>query len=156
MSKAWKHFKTIMKHKYYVFIECCKMGIPLQGLLHDLSKFSPAEFLPSARYFQGDRSPIDAEVDKIGYSYAWRHHKGRNKHHWQWYIGFGDGGTLIPAPMPDKYIKEMYCDLVGAGKTYGGEANPTKYYIQHKQRWVLHPETKKKFEQLLGIQEEIR
>jgi hypothetical protein len=151
ITKIARHFATVVKHKHFVFIECCKIGIPLQGILHDMSKFSPAEFIPSAKYFQGDRSPIEAEAIEVGYSYAWRNHKGRNRHHWQWYVDFNDDLTLNPAPMPDKYIKEMYCDLVGAGKAYGGESDPAKYYLAHRHEWVLHPETKIKFEKMLGV-----
>ena len=76
-----KHFKTVCKHKYYVFKECAACGLFWQGLVHDLSKFSPVEFASSAKYFQGNRSPIDAEKEAIGYSTAWLHHKGHNKHH---------------------------------------------------------------------------
>ena len=157
LIKCWKHFKTIMKHKWYVFIECCKMGIPWQGIIHDLSKFHPSEFVQSARYFQGNRSPVAAERDVIGYSYAWRYHKGRNKHHWQWYVDMdgwdeNDRVKLNAAPMPDKFIKEMYCDMVGASKAYGGSGSAKEYYLKNQREWVLHPETKIKFEKMLGIQ----
>jgi len=156
MTKCWKHFKTIVRHKWFVFVECCKMGIPWQGIVHDLSKFSLAEFVPSAKYFQGNRSPIEAEREAVGYSYAWRHHKGVNRHHWQWYIdndGVDENGVIKwnPAPMPDKYIKEMYCDMVGAGKAYGGKISVKDYYLSKRHEWLLHPETKAKFERMLGI-----
>ena len=155
--RCWKHFRTICRHKWYVFIECCKMGIVWQGIVHDLSKFGPAEFAPSARYFQGSRSPIEAEREAVGYSYAWRHHKGRNRHHWQWYVdndGVDENGDIKwnPAPMPDKYVKEMYCDMVGAGKAYGG-GSVKDYYLSKRHEWLLHPETKAKFEKMLGITE---
>jgi len=155
MIKCWKHFETITKHKWYVFVECCKMGIWLHGITHDLSKFYPSEFVPSVKYFQGNRSPVEAERDAIGYSYAWRSHKGRNKHHWQWYVdmdGVDENNRikLNAAPMPDKYIKEMYCDMVGAGKAYGG-GSVIDYYLKNQHEWVLHPETKEKFERMLGI-----
>jgi hypothetical protein len=157
MIKCWKHFKTIIRHKWFVFVECCKMGIPWQGIVHDLSKFSLAEFLPSAKYFQGNRSPIEAEKIEKEYSYAWLHHKGVNRHHWQWYIdndGVDENGIIkwYPAPMPDKYIKEMYCDMVGAGKAYGGAIPIKDYYLSKRHEWLLHPETKIKFERMLGIE----
>jgi hypothetical protein len=152
--KCAKHFTTIMKHKYYVFIECCKMGIPLQGIVHDLSKLRPSEFWSSAKYWTGKGSPVEAERDAIGYSLAWRYHKGRQKHHWQWWIdpdGWDEEGRvkLNPAPMPDKYIKEMVCDMRGAAKAYNSDA--IKYYLSKQKEWVLHPDTKKKFEILLGV-----
>ncbi|MCL1829321.1 MAG: DUF5662 family protein [Oscillospiraceae bacterium] len=156
MTGCWGHFKTILKHKWYVFIECCKMGIPLRGLTHDLSKFSPAEFIPSARYFQGNRSPIEAERETVGYSRAWLNHKSKNKHHWQYWLD--NGGTdkngavkWTPVPMPDKYIKEMYCDMVGAAKAYGGVTSAKGYYLSKRSGWLVHPETKDKFERMLGL-----
>ena len=75
MGKIWKHFKTITKHKWVVFKECASCGLIWRGLVHDLSKYSPSEFIPSAKYFQGNKSPIDAEKDSVGYSKAWMHHK---------------------------------------------------------------------------------
>ena len=157
-SKYWKHFKTIMKHKWYVFKECRKMGITWQGIVHDLSKFRPSEFYSSARYWTGVGSPVAAERKAIGYSYAWRLHKGNihNRHHWQWFIdtdGCDENNRVIlnPAPMPDKYIKEMYCDMVGAAKAYGGTNTAKDYYLEHQREWVLHPDTKRKFEVLLGL-----
>ena len=84
----WKHFKLITKHKYYVFKNCCYAGIPLQGILHDLSKYSPTEFLESVKNYSGDRSPIDNLKDKGEISMAWLHHRGRNKHHWEYWLIF--------------------------------------------------------------------
>ena len=80
MSAVWRHFKTVCKHKLVVFRECAACGIFWQGVVHDLSKFSPAEFLSAAKYWQGNRSPIEAEKEVLGYSDSWLHHKGRNKH----------------------------------------------------------------------------
>jgi hypothetical protein len=133
------------------------MGIPLQGITHDLSKFHPSEFVPSAKYWQGSKSPVAAERDVVGYSYAWRHHKGKNLHHWQWYVdcdGWDENGKvrLNAAPMPDKYIKEMVCDMRGAAKAYGGGNCPKAYYLENQKEWVLHPETKEKFETMLGVE----
>jgi len=132
------------------------MSIYWQGITHDLSKLSFREFVPSAKYFQGKRTPIEAEREAVGYSYAWRFHKGKNLHHWQWYIdndGVDENGNIKwnPAPMPDKYIKEMYCDMVGAGKAYKGGTTIQEYYLKVQHEWLLHPETKIKFEKLLGI-----
>ena len=83
---VFRHIKTVMTHKFYVFIFACKAGIPFRGLVHDMSKFSPSEFFESVKYYQGNGSPISAAKKENGYSKAWLHHKGRNKHHWQyWY-----------------------------------------------------------------------
>ena len=81
--KAWHHFLTITQHKLLVMQNCFRVGLFKQGLLHDLSKYSPAEFLTGVHYYQGDRSPNAAEREEKGYSSAWLHHKGRNKHHFR-------------------------------------------------------------------------
>jgi len=132
------------------------MGITWQGITHDLSKFLPSEFWSSAKYWTGVGSPVEAERNAIGYSLAWRFHKGRpqNRHHWQWFIdpdGWDDEGRVIlnPAPMPEKYIKEMVCDMRGAARAYGSDT--VKYYLAKQKEWVLHPDTKKQFEFLLGV-----
>lgn len=116
----FRHFKKICIHKYWVFHYCCKMGIPVQGLLHDLSKFSPVEFWESVKYYQGNSSPIDACKKDKGWSAAWMHHKGRNKHHYEYWVdNLDNGGT--PLEMPLKYKKEMLCDYLGAGRAYYGK-----------------------------------
>ena len=122
MGQYWKHFKTVCKHKHVVFKECVACGIPWQGLIHDLSKFGITEFVSSARYFQGNRSPIEAEKEDIGYSNAWLHHKGHNKHHWEYWTDFDShNGNVIANDIPTKYVVEMICDWIGAGKVYSKE-----------------------------------
>ena len=115
MNPYYKHLKTVSKHKKYVAQACFKSGLYWQGLTHDLSKFSPVEFSASARHFQGNRSPIDAEKETNGYSIAWQNHKAKNKHHWQYWTDF-DKGTVFAVTMPQKYVAEMLCDWIGAGK----------------------------------------
>lgn len=89
---TFRHFKKVCTHKRWVFYYCCKVGIPFQGLMHDLSKFSPTEFLESVKYYQGTSSPIDACKKENGWSVAWMHHKGRNKHHYEyWQDNFDNG-----------------------------------------------------------------
>lgn len=148
MEKYIKHFKVIVKHKWYVGIECFKRGLYWQGIIHDLSKFSKIEFFTSARYFQGSSSPIDAEKRDRGYSIAWLNHKSRNKHHWQYWTDFEDG-KVITIPMPRKYLLEMVCDFIGAGKAYNNTKwnprNPLDYYNKVKGSWFIHPETEKEF-----------
>lgn len=117
MIKAWEHFKLITKHKYYVFQYCRKAGLIWQGITHDLSKYSPVEFFESVKYFDGSKSPIDVCKKKNGYSAAWMHHKGRNKHHFEyWQDDFVIGGR--PLVMPYKYALEMICDYLAAGRAY--------------------------------------
>ena len=75
--KFFKHLKTINHHKWLVMKHCFKAGLYKQGLLHDMSKYSPTEFWAGVKYYQGTRSPNDAEREDKGVSYAWLHHKGR-------------------------------------------------------------------------------
>lgn len=155
MGAKWKHFKTVCKHKAVVFRECKACGIPWQGLLHDLSKFGITEFAPSARYFQGDKSPIEAEKAEVGYSVAWLHHKGHNKHHWEWWTDFGENGEVIANKIPSKYVIEMVCDWIGAGMVYSGEkwtqAEPLNYYKKVRSGRHFHPETEKLIVYLLEL-----
>lgn len=111
------HLTTINKHKFLVMKLCFKMGLYSQGLKHDLSKYSPVEFLNGVKYYQGYRSPINAEITDKGYSEAWLHHKGRNRHHWQYWITVKNG-QLATLEMPLKYIKEMTCDRIAACMVY--------------------------------------
>lgn len=121
MCNAFKHFKKICVHKWWVFYYCCKVGLVWQGIKHDMSKFSPTEFFESIKYYKGTSSPID-ECKRInGYSMAWQHHKGRNAHHYEhWTDNYDKGTTYIK--MPFKYAAEMYCDYLGAARAYMGKS----------------------------------
>lgn len=116
---AFKHLKTILIHKKWVFYFARKLGIGWQGFWHDMSKFSPVEFFESIKYYTGTRSPIDVCKEINGYSGAWLHHKGRNPHHYEyWQDNFDKGGQ--PLRMPVKYLKELICDYLAAGRAYKG------------------------------------
>lgn len=158
MNKGFMHFKTITYHKYLVMQGCFKVGLYKQGLLHDLSKYSPSEFIVGAKYYQGNRSPNNAEREDIGYSSAWLHHKGRNKHHYEYWIDYSAKeipGGMTPAPMPDRYIVEMFMDRIAASKVYNGknytDQSPLAYYESGKGLGLLHKNTKKKLEFLLHM-----
>lgn len=159
MSGAFRHFRTITHHKRLVLEGCFKIGLYRQGILHDMSKYSPTEFLVGARYYQGTRSPNNAEREEKGYSAAWLHHKGRNRHHYEYWIDYqiGKPGKLLPVPMPDKYIAEMIIDRIAASKTYEGEkytdASPWKYYEMgmDANQELIHPETREKLEYFLKL-----
>ncbi len=150
--KFFQHFYTITKHKIYVAKLCFRIGLYKQGLLHDLSKYMPSEFLTGVRYYQGIKSPNSAERDEKGYSSAWLHHKGRNKHHWEYWVDFTRHG-LKPAPMPTKYILEMFCDRVAASMVYQGkkyqDTFPLAYYESGKHSYILHPQTRALLEELI-------
>ena len=104
-----RHFITITRHRHEVVRLCFKAGIGFQGFFHDLSKYSPTEFLPGARYYSGKESPNNGERRDTGMSLAWMHHKGRNKHHFEfWYDYEMASKKIVPMDMPDRYIKESY------------------------------------------------
>ncbi len=152
--KAWKHLCTILHHKRLVRKYCFQAGLYWQGLTHDLSKFSPTEFLVGAKYFQGDRSPNNAEREDRGYSSAWLHHKGRNKHHLEYWIDYGAKGEgMIGMKMPVKYVVEMFCDRMAASQTYMKEkytdSSPFEYYNHGKKFHILHPKSRALLEKLL-------
>lgn len=114
----FKHLSTIIRHKIAVGKMCFKFGLYWQGIIHDLSKFNPIEFFPSVKYYQGTRSPIDAEKEDKGYSMAWIHHHNRNKHHSLYWMDRTRDGDMIGIRMPLKYVYEMIADSIGAGKVY--------------------------------------
>lgn len=153
--KIWKHFKTITKHKILVMKTCFKVGLYQQGLLHDLSKYMPVEFMVGAKYYKGDSSPNNEERTQVGYSSAWLHHKGRNKHHFEYWIDYGNGEdkSITGMRMPDKYIIEMFIDRMCASKNYQGknytQESPLKYYENGKAYHMLHEEVQELLEELL-------
>lgn len=154
MGHPIRHFMTITKHRHRVIVHCFKAGIPLQGLAHDLSKYSPTEFIPGARYYLGNRSPNEMERQKNGYSLAWMHHKGRNRHHYEFWTDYNpETKVMSPVKMPVKYVKEMFCDRVAASKIYQAEkytdAHPLKYFKRARDHIVIHPETGELLEKLL-------
>ncbi len=141
-----KHFRTITRHRHKVIYHCMKCGIFWQGLRHDLSKYSPTEFLPGARFYLGDRSPTEAERREYGYSMAWIHHKGRNKHHFEYWTDYNNQTHRMEAvEMPLRYVKEMFCDRVAAGKIYQGDNytdhNPIDYFEKGNAKNLMHPKT---------------
>ena len=152
----FKHFHTITKHRHIVMHYCFKLGIGLQGLRHDLSKYSPTEFFNGAKYYQGTRSPNDREREVKGYSEAWMHHKGRNKHHYEYWIDVNNETHLYgPVPMPIKYLKEMLCDRIAASKVYLGkkynDGSAYDYFMSHTARAAMHPESSKIMENWLEM-----
>ena len=131
-------------------------GIPLQGLKHDLSKYSPAEFIPGARFYQGTRSPNEGEREAYGYSSAWLHHKGRNRHHLEYWTDYSPvTKNLVAVKMPLKYVVEMFCDRVAASKTYKGkdynDQCPLLYFQTRKTHVLIHPDTQRLLEKLLTM-----
>lgn len=152
------HIKTITRHKMLVTKLCFKCGYYKRGLLHDLSKYTPKEIY-LRRYYQGYRSPIEAEKEEKGYSFAWQHHKGHNPHHWEHWIEWGSKGEVIPLKIPFEYMIEMLCDWVAAkiiyskadvdyGKPYAG---PLEYYEAKKGGRHYYPATRRVLEMYLRV-----
>ena len=157
MAKWLKHLKTINRHKRLVMHNCFKVGLYRQGIFHDLSKYSWTEFSVGAKYFQGNRSPNDAEREEKGYTTAWLHHKGRNKHHYEYWIDHSPdkSGKMIGCRMPVKYVVEMFCDRVAASKNYNMD-NYTddmalKYFLRGKASTYMHPDTSALLEKMLRM-----
>ena len=156
MAHPIKHFKTITKHRHKVISHCFRAGIGFQGLFHDLSKYSPTEFIPGAKYYLGDRSPTEKERARHGYSIAWIHHKGRNKHHFEYWTDVNPQTRRYePVPMPLRYITEMFCDRVAASKIYQGEkytdASALEYYRRGNPRSKMHEFTADTLEEWLEM-----
>ena len=146
MANFIKHFMTITKHRHKVIAHCAKAGILWQGLRHDLSKYSPTEFIPGAKYYQGTRSPNERERELYGYSTAWMHHKGRNKHHYEYWNDYNPKTKQIEnVEMPLKYVIEMFCDRVAASKIYNGDkykdSDSLEYYNKIRGKKRMHENT---------------
>lgn len=155
--KAWQHLKTILHHKSLVRKGCFKVGLYRQGLFHDMSKYMPTEFFVGCKYYQGNRSPNNAERTEKGYSAAWLHHKGRNKHHLEYWIDYSpeNKGLMSGMRMPEKYVVEMFIDRMSASKNYEKDKytdqSPLSYYRQGKEHYMMHKETKALLEELLQM-----
>ena len=154
--KPWSHFKTITHHRNLVMVNCFRVGLIWQGLTHDLSKYSPTEFWVGAKYYQGTRSPNAKEREEKGYSTAWMHHKGRNRHHYEYWTDLNlKTRTYEPVPMPRRYLAEMVMDRIAASRTYQGkaytDASPLQYFERANETRMLHPQTKRELKFLLAM-----
>ncbi|MBE6752448.1 MAG: catalase [Ruminococcaceae bacterium] len=159
MGHPFKHFKTITKHRHAVIRHCAKCGILWQGFFHDLSKYTPTEFIVGSRNYLGSKSPNEAERQQNGYSLAWMHHKGRNKHHFEYWTDYNPTTKRIePVEMPLNYVVEMFCDRVAASKIYNektyNENMPIEYFLKAKSRRIINENTSNLLESwLLMLQE---
>ena len=154
--KAWQHFKTISYLRWLVRQGCFRVGLYWQGLTHDLSKYSPTEFAIGARCYQGNRSPNAREREEKGYSAAWMHHKGRNRHHYEYWTDMNKAtGRYESVPMPRKYLVEMVMDrraacMVYRGRNYAPGAE-LEYLENSREKALLHPELLKQLRFLLTM-----
>ena len=150
------HFKTITRHRHEVIKNCFKAGIGPQGLLHDLSKYTPSEFIAGVEYYQGTRSPNEAERETIGYSTAWMHHKGRNKHHYEYWTDLNPQTRRYDSvPMPRRFLAEMVMDRIAACKTYQGKdyhpGSALEYFESSREKSLMHPQTRQELDFLLTM-----
>lgn len=148
------HLKTVHQHRSLVRKYCFACGLYWQGLTHDLSKYSLSELIPSVKYYQGYRSPYNREKELYGFSYGWLHHKGRNKHHFEyWYDTMN--GVYSPVLMPYKYLIESICDRLAASHIYKKEKYnphcPLEYYEMTHSETLLHPLTAKCMQGILSM-----
>ena len=156
------HFRTITQHRALVRKYCFRLGLYAQGLTHDLSKYAPVEFWRGAKYYQGFRSPNDAERKDTGISIAWLHHKGRNRHHFEYWIDYciaPDGKVYMGgSKMPIRYVAEMFCDRIAACRIYLKEqysdASAYDYFMRSRDHIMIHPETAAELEQMLLVLKE--
>ena len=156
MMKLWQHFKTITWHRWLVRQGCFRVGLYWQGLTHDLSKYSLTEFRSGVHYFQGDRSPNTAEREEKGYSEAWIHHKGRNRHHYEYWTDLNRQTRRYEAvPMPRKYLVEMVMDRRAACMVYQGEnytpGSALAYLERSMEKDLIHEKTLRELRYILTM-----
>ena len=152
----WGHFKTITRHKYVVMKLCFRVGLYRQGLLHDMSKYSWTEFRIGAKYYSGTHSPNVEERLEYGYSTAWLHHKGRNRHHYEYWMDFSPkANAYVPIEMPTKYLVEMFMDRIAACKIYHGDAytdgDALAYLLSGKDLSYMNVNTRRQLQYLLEM-----
>ena len=152
----FRHFYTITRHRHRVIAHAFRAGIGWQGLFHDLSKYSPVEFFAGAKYYLGNRSPNEGEREEKGYSLAWMHHKGRNRHHFEYWVDVHPMTKCYePVKMPVRFVVEMFCDRVAASKIYQGknytDEHPLLYFMRGKDKRSIHPETSDLLESFLRM-----
>ena len=162
---TWKkikgHLKTITEHKLLVMRHCFKIGLYRQGIMHDLSKYMPSELLMGFMYYDdGKSSPNNGERRDKGYSNAWMHHKGRNRHHFEYWTDYSLHPSeakhhLQAVEMPRKYVAEMLLDRICASKNYNKESytqqDPLSYFEHGKSHYLLHPQTEKELHGMLRM-----
>ena len=147
----------ILRHKWYVFVECCKLGIPWLGIIHDWTRFYPGEFFPRARFLYGGEAVRDetgyyspSAPGNEAYYFSWFLHQKRSRHHWQWWILPKDNGGTMIFPMSSRYRREMLADMRGAGRAQG-KPDIVNFYRANADKMQLHPETREWLELQLGL-----
>lgn len=161
MLNHWKYLKYVTRHRWYVFVECCKLWIPWRGILHDLSKYSYKEWFAYVEAFYGEfgysfdsnRDLFDKLLHKEvmeAFDYAWLHHQKKNPHHWQYWLLQNDEDGLYPLEMPIDYAKEMVADWKGASRAIKGYDDTINWYERNKDKIQLHERTREYVEYLIS------
>ena len=167
MRKHLKYLSYVLRHKWFVFVECCKVGMYWRGLVHDMSKFRPSEWFPYVDSFYGgpwpeeDYEPRDMGMRRVrvrckqdvrnDFNKAWLLHQHRNPHHWQFWCLTQDEDEPKILEMPIKYVFEMMCDWKGAGRAQGHGNDVVPWYLKNRDKMKLHPETRGHIERLIGV-----
>lgn len=161
-----KYLCYIIKHKWYVAIECFKVGLYWRGIVHDMDKFLPCVFIPYARHFFSDGRDIRYGRDQYGhydptntgdeaFDFAIMLHLKRNRHHWQWWVIPKDYDGIKILEMDDISRREMYCDWIGAGKAqgrisyFGNNLDVIRrWWLDNNKTMQLHPNTRTYFDKI--------
>jgi len=155
-----KYILTVFKHKWWVFQKACALGIPWRGALHDFSKFLPSEYMPRVKTFKKYKDlPLDLKKENWSpdnedeeMQLCWLRHYHRNPHHWQWWVTFIDNGKMKVFPMTDIYRREMLADWFAVSKR-PDRLDIVPWYLQNRDKIILHPETREWVEKKLGVQD---
>ena len=145
MNVHIKYLQYILRHKWFVFQECIKLGVPLWGaIVHDWQKFTFIEWKPYALTFYGPweyENRPDWLVKR--FEEAWLHHQKYGPHHWQYWVIENNDGSRIPREIPDRYRREMLADWRGATRAITGTTDGTKeWYFKNRNDIILHPNTR--------------
>ncbi len=142
MIKYIKFLWSLLRHKWFVLVGGLRCGAPIiQLVLHDWSKFLPSEFIAYSQNFYGGESPNDHKHTN-DFDVAWNFHQKRNRHHWQrWVLLNGDEPQINPLPMPERYVREMIADWLGASMAYTGSWNVSKWLNKNGPKMILHQDT---------------
>lgn len=156
--KHLKYMSYVLRHKWFVFVECARRGLIWRGIIHDLSKFLPSEWKPYANFFYGGKPTVrdstgyykPTDTGDAAFDMAWLYHQKRNDHHWQWWVLPEDDGGMKILPMSPKARTEMLCDWMGAGKAQG-KPDTAAWYLKNKGNMIIHPKTRRFIEDELGV-----
>ena len=142
-----RYLNYVLRHKWFVFVAGRRTGAPLWRLIiHDWSKFTPAEWGPyKRRFFAGNAGKEDKSGDKEEFLRAWTHHWHLNPHHWEhWVTSSG-----LALEMPEDLIAEMVADWMGAGRAITGRWEVEEWYGKNKDKQNIEARTREIVEMIL-------